>query len=74
MIESVFEVVTMTVAAGGIALAILIVVHFLPAVIAIIRGHHNVVAIILVNILFGWTFIGWGIALIWSFTSINKNC
>ena len=45
-----------------------VLVYFLPAMIAISRSHLNTTSIILTNLLFGWTVIGWIIALIWAFT------
>jgi len=46
-----------------------LVIYFLPSIIAILRKKRNVVAIILLNFLFGWSVIGWVITLIWSMTS-----
>lgn len=43
--------------------------YFLPAVIALTRGHGNRAAIAIANLLFGWTVIGWGVALVWAFTN-----
>jgi len=42
--------------------------YFLPTVIALVRGHLSGFAIFLLNLFFGWTLIGWLIALIWSCT------
>jgi len=50
-----------------------IVLYLLPWLEAIRRGHSKTSAIGVLNILFGWTFIGWGIALIWSFTEKGAN-
>jgi hypothetical protein len=41
-------------------------VYFLPTIIALARRARNSLAIVLVNIFGGWTFIGWVIALVWS--------
>jgi len=49
-----------------------LLLYFLPWIIALIRGHHNAGAIFLLNVLLGWTFIGWIVAFIWSFTSIRR--
>jgi hypothetical protein len=38
----------------------------LPTIIAAVRRAKNLLAIFLVNLLTGWTFIGWVIALVWS--------
>lgn len=58
--------------AGLIGLAVLVLVvclYFLPAIVASSRKHHNANAICIVNLLFGWTVIGWCIALIWAVTN-----
>ena len=39
----------------------------------LLRRHNNKIPILIVNILLGWTFIGWVVALIWSFTSNTEN-
>jgi hypothetical protein len=49
-------------------LILLAVLHFVPTLIALARGHHNGFAIFLTNLLLGWTVIGWVVALIWSCT------
>lgn len=43
-------------------------VYFIPTFIAHHRDHRNVLAIGALNVLFGWTGIGWGVALIWALT------
>ncbi len=50
-------------------LVLLVLLHFLPTVIALARGHHNTFAIFLTNLLLGWTLIGWLVAFIWSCTA-----
>ncbi len=47
-------------------------IHFLPTIIAALRNSRHVVAIFLLNLLLGWTVIGWIVALIWAFTSEPK--
>jgi hypothetical protein len=37
--------------------------YFAPAIIAAARHHHNLGSIIVINLLLGWTFIGWVVAL-----------
>ncbi len=49
-----------------------LLLYFLPWMIALIRGHHNAGAIFLLNLLLGWTLIGWLFAFIWSFTSVRR--
>ena len=43
-----------------------IVIYFLPTLVAADNKHHNTAAIFTLNLLFAWTFIGWGIAMIWA--------
>lgn len=47
--------------------------YLVPAIISVLRNHHNKVAIIALNIILGWTFIGWVGSLIWSLTSPAKS-
>jgi hypothetical protein len=51
---------------GGAAL------YLLPSIVAVIRRHHNAVAIIVLNILLGWSLIGWVVAMVWSATATAK--
>ncbi|MBL4802640.1 MAG: superinfection immunity protein [Emcibacter sp.] len=48
-------------------------IYFIPTIVAAIRNHPNVVAISLLNIFLGWTFLGWVGALIWSATNIASS-
>lgn len=61
----------------GVGLIVLLIVGFLiyiiPSFIAFARGHSNAVAICVLNILLGWTFLGWVISLVWSFTSQDSD-
>jgi hypothetical protein len=41
---------------------------FLPTLVARSRNHPNTLPIFLVNLFFGWTFVGWMVALIWACT------
>ncbi|MBO4432813.1 MAG: superinfection immunity protein [Clostridia bacterium] len=45
----------------------------LPLVIAFSRRHTNKVSILLLNLLLGWTFVGWVIALVWSASNSRKS-
>lgn len=45
------------------------VVYFLPTIIAFSREHRNAVKICLVNLLLGWTVLGWLVVLIWALTN-----
>jgi Superinfection immunity protein len=39
---------------------------FLPTLVAKSRNHPNTLPIFLVNLFFGWTFIGWVVSLVWA--------
>jgi len=41
-------------------------VYFLPTLIAFLRQHKNKLAIFLLNLLLGWTVLGWVVSLVWS--------
>lgn len=55
---------------GGVIL-ILLGIYFLPAIIAAGRSHHNATAIFLLNLLLGWTAIGWILSLVWAATAVR---
>lgn len=55
----------------GIA-AFLFVLYFAPGLVAIIRGHPQKMAIWVMNIFLGWTFIGWVGALVWAAMAFEK--
>lgn len=48
-----------------------LVLYFLPGLIANARKHPNYNAILLLNLLTGWTGLGWLAALIWSVTAVQ---
>ena len=52
---------------GLIVLSVL-VICFIPAIIAISTKHPQAVAIVVLNFFLGWTLIGWVIALVWACT------
>jgi len=43
--------------------------YFVPAIVAAARHTHNATAILLINVFFGWTVIGWFAALLMALTS-----
>lgn len=60
----------------GLVLFILgigLIFYFLPTIIAASRNHQNAGAIFALNLLLGWSFIGWIVALVWSFTNQNPH-
>lgn len=46
-------------------------VYLVPTWVAYGRGHHNRGAILAMNILLGWTFLGWVAALVWSLMRVD---
>ncbi|HZZ61869.1 MAG TPA: superinfection immunity protein [Roseiarcus sp.] len=56
-----------------IAVLIGLSVYLLPAIIAALRGHLDAAAIFVLNLVLGWTGIGWLVALIWSLTGNTRR-
>lgn len=52
-----------------ILFALAVALYLTPVGIAANRRHRNMMPILLVNVLLGWTVVGWLAALIWSTTS-----
>lgn len=50
-----------------------VAVYFLPTIIAFKRNHPSRVAILLVNLVFGFTVIAWFLCLVWSCTNNGKS-
>ena len=42
--------------------------YFLPIIVAAVKRKQNMLGIVLLNVLAGWTVIGWIIALVWAFS------
>ncbi len=53
---------------NGLLLILFVVLGAIPTVVAFVRKKRNRGAIMLINILLGWTVIGWVVALVWAFT------
>lgn len=58
---------------SGLLLIGLLVIYFLPTIVAMKRGHRNGPAILILNLFLGWTFLGWVAALVWSATDATKS-
>jgi hypothetical protein len=50
-----------------------VVVYFLPLIVAINRGHEDRTRIGVLNLLLGWTVIGWIAALVWATTGRKES-
>ncbi len=51
-----------------IGLILDLMLYFIPWIVAWNKKHENVTGIFLINLFFGWTLIGWIVALIWACT------
>jgi len=47
--------------------------YLLPLLVALNRNHHNTTAIGVVNVVLGWTLIGWLAALVWAFSEAHHE-
>lgn len=47
-------------------IALSLAIYFLPSYLAYKRNHKNLLAIAALNVLTGWTFVGWVISLVWA--------
>jgi Superinfection immunity protein len=48
---------------------ILIALYMIPSIVAGFRNKRNSGAIVALNILLGWTLVGWTVALVWALTT-----
>lgn len=48
-------------------------IYFIPAFIAAKRSHPNATAIVVLNTLAGWTFLGWIGSLVWALLRIKRE-
>lgn len=55
--------------AGCVFVVISLAIYLVPSFVAYGRGQNNAGAILALNLLLGWTLIGWVAALVWSLTS-----
>ena len=49
--------------------AIFLAIYFIPAIVAWTRRHRQFMAIAVLNVLLGWTVLGWIGALVWACTT-----
>jgi uncharacterized membrane protein (DUF485 family) len=56
----------------GLAFLIVGVIYIMPSIIAFRRNHPNRWIILVINIAFGGTIIGWGIALVWAMRAAHQ--
>lgn len=51
----------------------LALLYLAPAFLALHRNHPNMAAIAVLNVLSGWTLVGWIGALVWAFTQVSNS-
>lgn len=61
-----------SIATSTISLAILGILYLIPTMFAVSRGHHQTMAIFMLNLTLGWTILGWLLALIWACTAVSR--
>lgn len=52
-----------------IFMALLLALYFAPTIVAAFRGHRQGGPILALNLLLGWTLVGWVVALVWSLSA-----
>ncbi len=57
---------------GFCVLVIVVGLYFLPALVANHKKKRNSGAIFLLNLLLGWTLLGWVVALVWAATNDSQ--
>ena len=48
-------------------------VYMFPAFISEQRKHHQHLAIAVLNLVLGWTVLGWAVALVWACTHVDRT-
>lgn len=52
---------------------IVVALNFLPTIVAFARGHRHPGVILVLNLLFGWTGVGWVGCLIWAMVGRQRH-
>jgi hypothetical protein len=55
------------------AICIFLLIYFIPAMVASSREHQQRLAIFMLNLLLGWTALGWIIAIVWACTAVDNR-
>jgi hypothetical protein len=59
--------------AAGLIFIVFIFIYFLPGFVAGWREHRQTLAIFVLNLLTGWTALGWIVALVWACMAIERR-
>jgi hypothetical protein len=52
-----------------ITVTVILLLYFIPTIVAAMREHHQRGAIFVLNLLLGWTLLGWVVALVLACTA-----
>jgi ABC-type transport system involved in cytochrome c biogenesis permease component len=52
---------------------IILLAYFMPTIIALLSKKKNTLAILTLNLLLGWTILGWIVALVWAVTKDSNT-
>jgi hypothetical protein len=58
---------------AGFASGVANLLYFIPSIVASERFHQNALAILALNFLLGWSFVGWAGALVWALMKTNTS-
>lgn len=47
--------------------------YFLPGIVASLRCHQNRIAIWVLDLILGWTGVGWIVVMIWALTAVSPR-
>lgn len=64
---------TLVAGSGGCVLVLVALVYFVPSIVASSRKHHNLGSILVINLLLGWTFVGWVVALAMAASAVRPE-
>jgi hypothetical protein len=58
---------------GSLMLFFALMLYLMPTLVAWGRAHPQVLAIGALNLLLGWTFVSWVVALVWALTAVRRG-
>ena len=56
-----------------LGLPLFVAVYLAPTIVAAKRGHHHAAPIFVLNLLLGWTFLGWVASLVWAVMPVRPK-
>ena len=73
MEQKIETALTWLIGLGGVWIFIVGLLYFLPTLIAALRLRKNFLPILILNVIFGITVLGWWVALIWAISTPSKD-